>query len=124
MAREGNGLGDAMRGEETSRKPPRAVRSGHPVAQVRGVLAERVVLSTALDPFLSLRALAAYACVSVRKLRDYFDDPAHPLPHYRVGGKIVVRRSEFDQWMQHFRRRADADVEHVVNEVLRDIKRA
>ncbi len=124
MAGEGNGLSDAMRGEETPpRKPPRSATSGHPVGQVRGVLAERVVVSTALDPFLSVRALASYACVSVRKLRDYFDDPVHPLPHYRVGGKIVVRRSEFDQWMQQFRHRADAAVEQIVNEVLRDIKR-
>jgi hypothetical protein len=44
--------------------------------------------------------------------------------HPRVGGKIVVRRSEFDQWMQQFRRQGDAGVEQVVNEVLRDIKRA
>ena len=34
------------------------------VAQVRGVLAERVVVSTHLDLFLSLRALAAYSSLS------------------------------------------------------------
>jgi hypothetical protein len=72
-------------------------------AQVRGILAEEVVVSTVLDPFLSLRALAAYANLSVRKLRDYLDGPTHPLPCYRVGGKILVRRSEFDSWMAAFR---------------------
>ena len=39
-----------------------------PIAQVRGILAERVVVSTSLDPFLSLKALAAYSDLSVRKL--------------------------------------------------------
>ena len=81
-------------------------------------------MGAAVDPFLSLRTLASYSCVSVRKLREYLHDPVHPLPHYRVGGKIVVRRSEFDRWMQQFRRRGDADVERVVSEVLRDIERA
>jgi hypothetical protein len=32
--------------------------------------------------------------VSVRKLRQYLDDTTHPLPHYRIGGKMVVRRSD------------------------------
>jgi hypothetical protein len=76
-----------------------------PVAQVRGVLAERVIISTQFDPFLPLRALAEYSGLSVRKLRDHLDDPANPLPCYRVGGKIVVRRSEFDAWMQQYRAR-------------------
>jgi len=79
-----------------------------PIAQVRGVLAERVVVSTPLDPFLPLRALASYSGLSVRKLRDYLDDAGHPLPCYRVGGKIVVRRSEFDGWIAAYRQRGGA----------------
>ncbi len=88
---------------------------GRPVAQVRGVLAERVVVSTTLDPFLGLKALAAYAGVSVRQLREYLVNPPlpraagaplpPPLPHYRLGGRIVVRRSEFDRWMAAYRAR-------------------
>ena len=89
------------------------------VAQVRGVLAERVVVSTELDPFLSLRALASYSGLSVRKLREYFDSPAHPLPCYRVGGKILVRRSEFDSWIAVYRRRSSTDVDRIVADVLK-----
>jgi excisionase family DNA binding protein len=88
---------------------------------VRGVVAERVAVSTPLDPFLSLRALASYSSLSVRKLRDLLDDAGHPLPAYQVGGKILVRRSEFDAWMAAHRRRRDVDVETLVSEVLRDL---
>lgn len=88
-----------------------------PVAQVRGVLAERVVVST-LDPFLSLKALAGYSGLSVRKLREYLDDPAHPLPCYRVGGKILVRRSEFDRWIATYRTRGHVGGDHLVSDVL------
>ena len=79
---------------------------------------------TAVDPFMSLRILASYSCVSVRKLRQYLHDPVHPLPHYRVGGKIVVRRSEFDAWMAAYRRVGQADVEGLVDSVLRDLRGA
>jgi excisionase family DNA binding protein len=91
------------------------------VGLVRGVIAERVVVSTALDPFLPLRALATYAGLSVRKLRELLDDPAHPLPAYQVGGKILVRRSEFDGWMTSHRRQRDTDVQKIVNDVLRTL---
>jgi excisionase family DNA binding protein len=94
------------------------------VGQARGVLAEQVVLSSALDPFLSLRALASYSCVSVRKLREHLEDSANPLPHYRLGGKILVRRSEFDAWMSAYRRVGPADVEKIVDSVMRDLRGA
>ncbi len=95
---------------------------GHPVGQVRGVLAERVVVGTELDPFLPLRALAGYSGLSVRKLRDYLEDPSHPLPHYRVGGKIVVRRSEFDAWMGRYHQVGRADVGRIVSEVFEEFR--
>jgi len=49
--------------------------------------------------FLDLRTLAAYSSCSVRWLRDRLVDRVHPLPHYRIGGKLLVQRDEFDQWM-------------------------
>lgn len=56
------------------------------------------------DPFLPLRALAAYAGLSVRTLRHYLElPPDRALPCYRVGGKILVRRSEFDTWVAQYR---------------------
>jgi len=89
--------------------------------QVRGVLAERVIVSTQLDPFLPLKALATYSGLSVRTLREYLTDSVNPLPHYRVGGKILVRRSEFDGWIATYRHRGHPDVAQVVDEVLRTL---
>ena len=76
------------------------------VAQVRGVLAERVVVSTMLDPWLSLTALAQYSGLSRKTLLRLIAHEEKPLPHYRLTdtGKIVIRRSEFDAWMEQYRR--------------------
>jgi hypothetical protein len=113
-----------MSSGEAERKPRDVPPSRDAVGQVRGFLADRVVVSTALDPFLSLRALASYACVSIRKLREHLNDPTHPLPHYRVGGKIVVRRSEFDAWMAAYRRVGHTDIGGIVDSVMRDLRGA
>jgi hypothetical protein len=72
----------------------------------RFLVSERVVITTELDPFLPLRALAAYAGLSVRTLRQYLDlPPDQALPCYRVGGKILVRRSQFDAWVAQYQTR-------------------
>src|SRR5262245_39823245 len=91
--------------------------------RVRGMLADRVEVSISLDPFLSLKALASYSGLSVRKLRDYLEDPLHPLPYYRVGGKILVRRSEFDVWVAKFRQTHRVDVASIVNDVFHGLHR-
>lgn len=89
---------------------------------MRGILAERVVLSTVADPFLDLRALTQYSCLSIRKLRDCLQDPAHPLPSYKVGGKVLVRRSDFDGWIAAYRQRDSPQVDAIVDDVLRTIR--
>jgi excisionase family DNA binding protein len=81
-----------------------------------------IVIDVSLDPYLSLRALASYSGLSVRTLRGYLADPTHPLPCYRVGGKLLVRRSEFDAWIAAFREYGRTDVTEVVEEVLRDLQ--
>ena len=107
-----------------ARRGPRIGRPGKVVSRVTGPVAEGVVLSTELDPFLSLKALAGYSGISVRKLREHLTDAAHPLPHYRIGGKIVVRRSDYDAWAAQYRQVGDADLDRVVSKVLRDLRGA
>jgi excisionase family DNA binding protein len=91
------------------------------IGQVRGVVAERVIVSTLLDPFLSLKALAAYSGLGVRTLRAYLTDISHPLPCYRVGGKILVRRSDFDTWIARHRQVGCGDVDRLVAAALKGL---
>jgi hypothetical protein len=88
----------------------------------RLVLVEGITITSPEDRYLSLRALATYSGLSVRKLRDYFNDPARPLPCYRVGGKLLVRRSEFDTWIAAYRHAGRADVDQIVSDVLRSLQ--
>ena len=77
-------------------------RRHHPAAPA---IAERVAVVTLLDPYLTLPALSRYAGVSVRQLQTYISaHPSEALPAYRHGKhRVVVRRSDYDRWVERFR---------------------
>lgn len=85
---------------------------------LRGLVPERVVITTELDPFLPLRSLAAYTGLSVRTLRQYLDlPPDKALPCYRVGGKILVRRCEFDAWVASYQSRGRPELARALKDL-------
>ncbi|WP_413936733.1 helix-turn-helix domain-containing protein [Nitrospira sp. BLG_1] len=69
--------------------------------------------------YFDLKALAAYSSCSVRWLRDRLVDRLHPLPHYRIEGKILVKREEFDRWLSgsHIVNSAD-ELSEIVDSVV------
>lgn len=80
-------------------------RIGNPPGTVAVHPVESVAVRTELDPWLDLRGLAGYLSLSRRTLQDLVNDPADPLPTYRVGAKLLARRSEVDAWMARRRNR-------------------
>ena len=72
---------------------------------------------------LTIKQLAAYSALSVRTLRDYLNAPLRALPCYRIGVKVLVRRSEFDIWMLQHRQVGPAGLDRVVDSVIGPSKR-
>lgn len=72
------------------------------------------------DSYLPLKALSRYAGIGVRTLRAHLGRSDAPLPHYRVNGKVLVRRSEFDAWIAAYRR-VGSTVDALVAQVMRDL---
>ena len=86
------------------------------------VVLEGVEVSTALDPYLDTNATAAYCGCSPRWVREKRADPIHPLPHYRIGNKVLHRRSEVDAWLARYRHVGrDPDVQRAVEEMLKSL---
>ena len=67
--------------------------------------------------WLDLKALTHYACFSERTLRELIHRQIDPLPAVRVGSKILVRKSTFDQWLESHRAKT-ADVSSIVDELV------
>jgi excisionase family DNA binding protein len=67
--------------------------------------------------WMDLKSLQRYACVSERTLREWIHRTLNPLPAARVGTKILVRRSNFDQWLENHRLKS-IDVGCIVDELV------
>ena len=53
--------------------------------------------------WLGLRDLTHYANVSERTIRSWIRSPVNPLPAVKVSGKVLVRKSDFDAFLQRYR---------------------
>ncbi len=83
------------------------------------------------DCYMSLKALSTYSGLSQRKIKALLHDPHHPIPHFKLGegqnAKILVRRSEFDRWVEGYRvaslrPRPPLNIDVIVEEVMADLK--
>ncbi|MDO8795395.1 MAG: helix-turn-helix domain-containing protein [Vicinamibacterales bacterium] len=52
------------------------------------------------DRYLGIAELAHYSGLSQHTIRKHLTDATRPLKHYRVGGRLLVKKSEFDRWME------------------------
>ena len=80
----------------------------HPLGGERPRLAviDELALTAPRDPYLSMKALAAYSGLSTRTLRKFLTrtPPAQALPCYRLSsGKVLVRQSDFDRYFAQYR---------------------
>lgn len=75
------------------------------------------------DQLFDLKGLAAYSALAVPTLRDYLRDSRNPIPYFKVKGKILVRKAEFDEWLETFRVNRKQRVQDVVDEVMASLKK-
>lgn len=70
--------------------------------------------------WLDLRRLQEYAAVSERTLREWIRLEVNSLPAVQVRGKILVRRTEFDAWLERHRIK-QVDVDGIVRELVEGV---
>jgi excisionase family DNA binding protein len=74
--------------------------------------------------WLDLQGLTQYATVCERTLRAWIHSPVNPLPAVRVGKKFLIRRRDFDEWLEGHRFESpnslafDAMVDEIVGDVV------
>lgn len=68
------------------------------------------------DRLLDLKNLSQHSCLGVPTLRDYIRSGG--LPHFKLKGKILVRLSEFDEWLESFRVDRNQELNELVNDVI------
>ena len=80
------------------------------VAEILSYLAE--------DRYLSEREARRYLSLSERKLRNHLTE----IKHYRVGTKLLFKKSDLDRWMErHLERSAELDLDQLADQVMKDV---
>ncbi len=70
------------------------------------------------DRYFSLSETVAYLNLSERTIRERLAE----MPHYRVGAKLLFRKSELDKWMLNHREKPeDLDIGKIVDDVVESI---
>ena len=72
------------------------------------------------DQYMDLKGLSFYSDLAVSTLRDYIR--SGKLPCFKIKGKVLVKRSEFDQWIEGHRVNKKKEIESIVNEAIKGLK--
>ena len=72
------------------------------------------------DQYFDLKGLEAYSALKVPTLRDHIK--SGDLPCFKVKGKILIRKSEFDAWLEGYRINRKQDIKNIVDDVLNSLK--
>ena len=71
------------------------------------------------DKYLDLNSLSEYSSLSVSTLRDYINSEG--LPHFKVKGKILVKVSEFDTWIESYRININCQLTALTDSVINSL---
>ena len=71
--------------------------------------------------WLDIRQLTQYAAVSERTLRAWIHAATNPLPASRVGNKILVRKRDFDSYLENHRIQASESLDRIVTEIVAEV---
>jgi hypothetical protein len=68
------------------------------------------------DQYFDLRGLEAYSALKVSTLRDHIRSEG--LPYFKVKGKLLIRKSEFDTWLEGYRVNRSKQINDIVDDVM------
>ena len=72
------------------------------------------------DQYFDLRGLSAYSALGVGTLRDHIK--SGNLPAFKVKGKILIRRSEFDICLEDYRVNRTKQINDIVDDVMSSLE--
>lgn len=73
------------------------------------------------DQYFDLKGLEVYSCLKVPTLRDHILSGS--LPCFKVKGKILVKKSEFDDWVETYRLNKKQRISDIADSAIRDMRK-
>lgn len=70
------------------------------------------------DCWFTVAELSTYSTLHQRTIRRHMASRTNPLPHHKVGGRVVIRKSEYDAWVCGGGGRAEPTMDERVDRAL------
>ena len=90
-----------------------------PLTEHTVVSVKEVLLYFSQDRYLDKKEAAAYTSLSTRNLEARLSE----IPHYRVGKKILFKKSELDHWMETYREGTTQNLDRIADEAIESLNR-
>ena len=85
-----------------------------PIGENTVISAQEILAYIDRDRYLDKKAAASYTSLSIRNLEARLDE----IPHFRVGQKILFRKSELDRWMETYREGGTQNLDQLADEAI------
>jgi predicted DNA-binding transcriptional regulator AlpA len=75
------------------------------------------MLSSSSTRYMSLRTLSDYSGIPISSLRHYMKH--QDMPAFKISGRVYIKQSEFDDWVELRRLNSAINLKSLVNETLK-----
>ena len=89
-----------------------------PLSEHTVVSVQEVLLYFSQDRYLDKKEAAAYTSLSTRNLEARLNE----IPHFRVGKKILFKKSELDRWMEAHREGRSRNLDLIADEAVKALR--
>ncbi len=89
-----------------------------PLGEQTVISVQEVIAYIDRDRYLDKREAAAYLCLSLRNFESRLDE----LPRYRVGSKLLFKKSELDRWMEQYREGDSRNLDLIADEAVKALR--
>ncbi len=89
-----------------------------PLGEQTVVSVQEVLLYFSQDRYMGKKAAAAYTSLSTRNLEARLPE----IPHFRVGKKILFKKSELDHWMESHREGGSHDLDKIADDAVKTLR--
>ena len=89
-----------------------------PLGEQTVISVQEVLLYFSQDRYMNKREAAAYTSLSTRNLEARLPE----IPHFRVGKKILFKKSELDHWMESHREGGSHDLDKIADDAVKTLR--
>jgi len=69
--------------------------------------------------YLTIKSAANYLSMSERTVHTLLKDWVDPIPHFRRGRLIRIKRSDLDEWMRRHLEADNSEINNIVDGILK-----